>query len=61
MNLDRIKPVPKTGQEKLYKRSQHSITLKSLRDLTQAIPYDKLKETIIDRHKANKQEDCTLT
>ena len=44
-----------------YKRSQHSITLKSLRGLTSKIPYEKLKQAIIDRHKENKQENCTCT
>ena len=38
-----------------YKRSQHSITLKSLKGLTATVPYDKLKETITDRHKENRQ------
>ena len=36
-----------------YKRSQHSITLKSLKGLTQAIPYDKLNETIKVKHQQN--------
>jgi hypothetical protein len=36
-----------------YKRSQHSITLKSLKGLTSAIPYDKLKESIIEKNKLN--------
>jgi len=36
-----------------YERSQHSITLKSLQRLTQAIPYDKLKESVIEKHKLN--------
>jgi len=44
-----------TQQLNEYKRSQHSITLKSLRGLTSTIPYNKLKETIIDRHKLNKE------
>lgn len=44
-----------TQQLNEYKRSQHSITLKSLRALTPFIPYDKLKETIIERHKLNEK------
>jgi hypothetical protein len=44
-----------THQLNEYKRSQHSITLKSLRGLTQVIPYDKLKETIINRNKLNER------
>lgn len=36
-----------------YSRSQHSITLKSLQRLTQPILYDKLKETIKEKHKLN--------
>jgi hypothetical protein len=42
-----------------YKRSQHSITLKSLQGLTSAIPYDKLKSAIIEKNKLN--EKCTCT
>ncbi|NVN95906.1 MAG: hypothetical protein HXX18_11540 [Bacteroidetes bacterium] len=45
-----------TQQLNEYKRSQHSITLKSLRGLISVVPYDKLKETIIDRHKLNKKQ-----
>jgi hypothetical protein len=44
-----------TQQLNEYERSQHSITLKSLRALTLAVPYDKLNETVIDRHKMNNQ------
>lgn len=36
-----------------YERSQHSITLKSLQRLTQVIPYDKLKESVIEKYKLN--------
>ena len=36
-----------------YKRSQHSITLKSLQGLTKAISYDKLQKAIKDKHKFN--------
>ncbi|MEI6767270.1 MAG: hypothetical protein WCM76_16690 [Bacteroidota bacterium] len=43
-----------------YKRSQHSITLKSLKALTTIVPYDKLKETIIERNNENKQDDSTV-
>ncbi len=33
-----------------YKRSESSITLKSLQTLTTAVTYDQLRQTIIDRH-----------
>jgi hypothetical protein len=36
-----------------YTRSQHSITLKSLQKLTEAINYDELKNTIIEKDKLN--------
>lgn len=36
-----------------YKRSQHSITLNSLRGLTQKIQYDNLKESIMEKYKLN--------
>jgi hypothetical protein len=36
-----------------YERSQHSITLKSLQRLTQAVPYDKVKESVMEKHKLN--------
>lgn len=37
-----------------YTSSQHSISLKSLQRLTDAVPYDKLHETIQTKHKLNK-------
>jgi hypothetical protein len=37
-----------------YKRSQHSITLKSLRGLTGAICYDQLNKEIIAKNFLNK-------
>lgn len=45
-----------TQQLNEYKRSQHSITLKSLRRLTHPIAYDKLRETVLDRHKLNEKD-----
>jgi hypothetical protein len=36
-----------------YKRSQHSITLNSLKGLTPAIPYEQLRESIIEKNKLN--------
>lgn len=39
-----------------YKRSQHSITLKSLQNLTPSVPYDKLNETIKIKHSLNRVE-----
>lgn len=36
-----------------YKRSQHSITLNSLRKLTNAIGYNEIRKEIDDRHKKN--------
>jgi hypothetical protein len=36
-----------------YTRSQHSITLKSLKKLTEAISYDQLHKTITDKNKLN--------
>lgn len=36
-----------------YSRSQHSITLKSLQNLTPPILYDQLNESIIEKHKLN--------
>ena len=37
-----------------YKRSQHSIMLKSLKGLTKAVTYDKLQTEIITKHQFNK-------
>ncbi len=42
-----------TKQLNDYKRSQHSITLKSLQGLTNVILYDKLYEAIKNKHKLN--------
>lgn len=42
-----------TEQLNNYERSQHSITLKSLQRLTQAVPYDLLKESVVEKHKLN--------
>lgn len=39
-----------------YKRSQHSITLKSLQKFTPSVTYDKLNETIKIKHLLNKVE-----
>ena len=36
-----------------YTRSQHSISLKSLKRLTNSVPYDNLSETIKAKHKLN--------
>ena len=38
-----------------YKRSQQSITLKSLQSLTNSVSYDKLYETIKTKHKLNSE------
>jgi len=39
-----------------YSRSQHSITLNSLRQLTNAIPYDMVNPVVKEKYKRNKQK-----
>jgi hypothetical protein len=56
LNLDQWKfYILSTKELNDYKRSQHSITLNSLEKLTDAIPYDKIKETIEEKNKLNKK------
>ena len=43
-----------TDEVNNYPRSQSSITLKSLQGLTKAISYDKLSESIREKHRLNK-------
>jgi len=43
-----------------YKRSQHSITLKSLKGLTAIVGYDKLDNEIISKHSLNVQDSLVL-
>lgn len=49
-----------TKQLNDYTRSQHSITLKSLKALTEAVSYDKLHDEIKEKHRLNDFLDSTL-
>jgi len=54
LNLDQWEfYILSTNELNGYPRSQHSITLNSLKKLTDAVPYDKIEETIREKNKLN--------